>query len=143
LAIPIRRDYAQNITNVEYNDYEIEHINLLDNYLSECTVLLRKNGDFPLAENEKQIYLYGNGVRKTIKGGTGSGDVNSRSFDSIEDAFTKGGFEILSKDFIDEYDKVYIEAKEAFKIKVQSEVTDPMSLMGVVMPEPDYDIPYS
>ncbi|KAG4105832.1 beta-glucosidase [Neocallimastix lanati (nom. inval.)] len=112
-------------------------------YLSECTVLLRKNGDFPIDKSMKQIYLYGNGVRKTIKGGTGSGDVNSRSFDTIEQAFTKAGFEILSKDYLDEYDKVYSKAKDEFKKKVQSETTDPMSLMGVVMPEPDYDIPYA
>ncbi|KAL6625989.1 beta-glucosidase [Neocallimastix californiae] len=112
-------------------------------YLSECTVLLRKNGDFPIGKSMKQIYLYGNGVRKTIKGGTGSDDVNSRSFDTIEQAFTKAGFEILSKDYLDEYDKVYSKAKDEFKKKVQSETTDPMSLMGVVMPEPDYDIPYT
>ena len=111
--------------------------------MSECTVLLRKNGDFPIDKSMKQIYLYGNGVRKTIKGGTGSGDVNSRSFDTIEQAFTKAGFEILSKDYLDEYDKVYSKAKDEFKKKVQSETTDPMSLMGVVMPEPDYDIPYA
>jgi len=124
------------------NQYEIDHINKLDGYLSECTVLLRKNGDFPIGKSNKKIYLYGNGVRKTIKGGTGSGDVNSRSFDTIEQAFTKAGFEILTKDYLDKYDKIYAEAKEEFKKKVQSQTTDPMSLMGVVMPEPDYDISY-
>ena len=138
---------SENSENSEFsenmNQYEIDHINALDSYLSECTVLLRKNGDFPIGKSMKQIYLYGNGVRKTIKGGTGSGDVNSRSFDTIEQAFTKAGFEILSKDYLDEYDKVYSKAKDEFKKKVQSETTDPMSLMGVVMPEPDYDIPYA
>ena len=125
------------------NPYEIEHINTLDNYLSECTVLLRKNGDFPIGDTIKKIHLYGNGVRKTIKGGTGSGDVNSRSFDTIEQAFTKAGFEILTKDFLDKYDKVYDEAKVEFKDKLLKENPDnPMANMGVVMPEPEYDLPY-
>jgi len=125
------------------NPYEIEHINTLDSYLSECTVLLRKNGDFPIGDTIKKIHLYGNGVRKTIKGGTGSGDVNSRSFDTIEQAFTKAGFEILTKDFLDQYDKVYDEAEEAFKNKVLKEnPNNPLANMGVVMPEPEFDIPY-
>ncbi|KAG4100378.1 beta-glucosidase [Neocallimastix lanati (nom. inval.)] len=155
LASPIKKKcYVKNKKNAaessensevsdKMNQYEIDHINTLDSYLSECTILLRKNGDFPIGKSTKQVYLYGNGVRKTIKGGTGSGDVNSRSFDTIEQAFTKAGFEILSKDYLDEYDKVYTKAKDEFKKKVQSETTDPMSLMGVVMPEPDYDIPYA
>ncbi|KAL6593357.1 beta-glucosidase-related glycosidase [Neocallimastix californiae] len=155
LASPIKKKcYAKNKKNAaensensevseKMNQYEIDHINTLDSYLSECTILLRKNGDFPIGKSTKQVYLYGNGVRKTIKGGTGSGDVYSRSFDTIEQAFTKAGFEILSKDYLDEYDKIYTKAKDEFRKKVQSEVTDPMSLMGVIMPEPDYDIPYA
>ncbi|KAL6597100.1 beta-glucosidase-related glycosidase [Neocallimastix californiae] len=129
------------------NDYEINHINKLDDYLSECTVLLRKNGDFPLSDGEKQIYLYGNGVRKTIKGGTGSGEVNSRSFDTIEEAFTKGGFEILTKNYLDEYDKIYDKAKKDFKNKLQLDsifhpISGLMANIGVVMPEPEYNISF-
>jgi len=96
----------------EINDYEAEHMKMVDDYISECVVLLRKNGDFPLNDDEKKIYLYGNGVRKTIKGGTGSSDVTTRYFDTIEEAFTKANFEILSKDYLNAYDKVYDKAKK-------------------------------
>ncbi|KAG4108262.1 beta-glucosidase-related glycosidase [Neocallimastix lanati (nom. inval.)] len=128
------------------NDYELKHLNTLDEYLSECMVLLRKNGDFPL-NNEKQIYLYGNGVRKTIKGGTGSGEVNSRFFDNIEKAFLKEGFEILSKDFLDAYDKVYEKAKKNFKRDlmfetIKSPVTGFMNSIGAIMNEPEYNIAF-
>jgi len=77
----------------------MKHQNILDKYLSECTVLLRKNGDFPLSSKEKKtyFYLYGNGVRKTVKGGLGSGDIEIRSFDTIETAFMKSGFKIFIK----------------------------------------------
>lgn len=47
--------------------------------LSECTLLLKKDGRFPL-EGSCRIALYGNGARGTLKGGTGSGDVNSLFF---------------------------------------------------------------
>ncbi|KAL6624896.1 beta-glucosidase-related glycosidase [Neocallimastix sp. 'constans'] len=143
LGIPIYDGYEINNTN----SYEINNINKLNEYTSECTVLLRKNGDFPLSNNEKQIYLYGNGIRNTIKGGTGSGEVNSRSFDTIEKAFIKGGYEILTTNFLNEYDKVYEQAKKDFKNKLQREsifhpISSIINNIGVIMPEPEYDIPF-
>jgi len=127
-------------------DYEQEHIDTIDEYIAECTVLLRSNGDFPLSKSEKDIYLYGNGVRKTIKGGTGSGDVRSHFFDNIEEAFTKGGYNILSKDYLDEYDKIYETAHKKFIEEVNSPFDDPftamIATMGAQMEEPEYDIPY-
>ncbi|MBR2551691.1 MAG: hypothetical protein IKF05_01690, partial [Erysipelotrichaceae bacterium] len=54
--------------------HEDRNIARLRNYLSECAVLLKKNGAFPLAE-AGSIAAYGNGVRHTVKGGTGSGEV--------------------------------------------------------------------
>ena len=132
-----------NDTTTDMNQYEIEHINTLDKYLAECTVLLRRNGDFPIGKKNKKIYLYGNGVRKTIKGGTGSGDVNSRSFDTIEQAFTKAGYEILTKDYLDEYDKIYEEAQTEFNNNLwKNSSGNFFAMMGAIMPEPDYDIPY-
>ncbi|KAG4100916.1 beta-glucosidase-related glycosidase [Neocallimastix lanati (nom. inval.)] len=130
-------------TTTDMNQYEIEHINTLDKYLAECTVLLRRNGDFPIGKKNKKIYLYGNGVRKTIKGGTGSGDVNSRSFDTIEQAFTKAGYEILTKDYLDEYDKIYEKAQTEFNNNLwKNSSGNFFAMMGAIMPEPDYDIPY-
>ncbi|ORX52626.1 beta-glucosidase-related glycosidase [Piromyces finnis] len=144
-SIPVNDNNTRN--NEEWNDYEIKHRNILENYLSECTVLLRKNGDFPLNENDKQVYLYGNGIRNTVKGGTGSGEVNSRSFDTIEEAFIKEGFEILSKDFLDEYDRVYAKAREEFNKKLQFDaifhpITSIMGNLGVIMSEPEYTIKF-
>ncbi|ORX77801.1 beta-glucosidase-related glycosidase [Anaeromyces robustus] len=122
--------------------YETEHINTLASYTSECTVLLKKNGDFPLTKKDtRKVYLYGNGVRKTIKGGTGSGDVNSRSFDNIETAFTKGGFEILTKDFLDAYDEIYEKANKEFQEELNSNGGGFLNF-GAIMTEPDYDLPY-
>ncbi|OUM56583.1 glycoside hydrolase family 3 protein [Piromyces sp. E2] len=127
------------------NQYEIDHINTIDKYIAECTVLLRRNGDFPIGNKYKDVYLYGNGGRKTIKGGTGSGDVNSRSFQTIEQAFINAGFNVKTTDYLDAYDQAYIEAKDAYKKKLHSDpeiMANVMTLMGATMPEPELDIPY-
>ena len=130
---------------MEMNKYEEEHIAALRPYLAECTVLLKSNGDFPLSAPGK-IALYGSGVRKTLKGGTGSGEVNSRFFHTVEEGFEAAGFEITSKAWLDEYDKIYAEAKHAFRVKINREADAagrPVNsyAMGAVMPEPDYNLP--
>jgi len=125
------------------NQYEIDHLNILDEHLSECTVLLRRNGDFPLSSKERKIYLYGNGVRKTIKGGVGSGDIKTRSFDNIETAFKKEGFEILSNDYLDAYDDCYQKAYDAYiqKLKSEFDYNDPINYaiahFTIILNEPE------
>jgi len=135
------------VTNPTLSDYEKEHINAIDSYLGECTVLLRSNGDFPLNSREKDIYLFGNGVRKTVKGGTGSGDVKSHFFENIEEAFINEGYNVLSKDFLDQYDEVYEKAHKTFIEELNKPFDDPMmamfNTMGAIMEEPEYDIPYT
>ncbi|MCM1264090.1 MAG: hypothetical protein NC313_15365, partial [Butyrivibrio sp.] len=42
---------------------------------AECTVLLKKDCHFPL-DHAGKIAVYGSGARHTLKGGTGSGEVN-------------------------------------------------------------------
>ena len=63
--------------------YEREHLGALRRIAPECMVLLKSNGDFPLAAPQK-IALYGNGARHTLKGGRGSGDVNVEYFPSLD-----------------------------------------------------------
>ena len=71
--------------------YEIEHLKQLRNCLSECTVLLKSDGSFPLPAPEP-LALYGSGARHTVKGGTGSGEVNSRLFITVEQGLRDAGF---------------------------------------------------
>lgn len=130
---------------MELQKYEQEHLDILRPLLPECTVLLKKNSDFPLGKPGK-IALYGNGVRKTVKGGTGSGEVNSRFFETVEDGFQKAGFEIVSRDWLDAYDEIYDKAQAGFteeiRRRAQEHHTHPViEGMGAVMPEPEYDLP--
>ena len=64
-------------------EHERKHLEMLRPVLSECTVLLRNSGAFPL-DKPCRIAAFGNGVRRTVKGGKGSGEVNSRYFINIE-----------------------------------------------------------
>ena len=130
---------------IRVHSYEKQHLRELRKYLGECTVLLKSNGDFPL-ENEGKIALFGNGARHTIKGGTGSGEVNSRFQINVEQGLEKAGFEITTKDWLDSYDNVYKEAKERFIRDLRKKVgRNPMAgimeVMGAIMPEPEHHLP--
>lgn len=72
-------------------DYELRHIEALRKDLAGCTVLLKKDGSFPL-EKPCALAAYGSGVRRTIRGGTGSGEVNSRYIVTIEEGLQQAGF---------------------------------------------------
>ena len=112
---------------------------------AECTVLLKKNGDFPLS-GPCRIALYGNGARNTLRGGTGSGEVYSHFTVSIEKALEKAGFTITTKKWLDDYDDIAKNSRKEFiqEIKRRAKkkhVSPVFEGMGAVMPEPEYNIP--
>ena len=67
----------------------------------ESIVLLRNDGCLPL--QNRQIALFGVGASHTIKGGTGSGEVNNRHSVSIYEGMKKAGFTVSSERWIEEY----------------------------------------
>ena len=125
--------------------YEIDHLNAVRALAPECMVLLRSDGAFPLAE-PGEIALFGSGARGTIKGGTGSGDVNSRHVTSIEEGLEAAGFTIVTRPWLEAYDRVRDQAHEDFIAGIRAEaakrgVPAIMVGMGSVMPEPEHTIP--
>ena len=64
---------------------------------AEGFVLLKNEGHFLPVEKNSKIALYGAGAVKTIKGGTGSGDVNERDCVSICQGMKQAGFIITSE----------------------------------------------
>lgn len=48
--------------------YETNHLNYVLEHAGECTVLLKKDGKFPLDKPGK-LAVFGSGARYTIKGG--------------------------------------------------------------------------
>lgn len=125
--------------------HEIKNIKRLRSHLGECTVLLKKDGSFPL-EKPGTIAAYGSGVRHTVKGGTGSGEVNSRYFVTVEKGLTKAGFTIVNGGWLDEYDRIRENNKAAFykdiKAKAKKEKKNVIAAsMGAVILEPEYELP--
>lgn len=111
---------------------------------AECTVLLKKSGQFPLDKPGK-IAAYGAGLRYTIKGGTGSGEVNSKETFTIEQGLERAGFIIASKSWLDAYDEVRRKAKKQFikDIKTQAKAKHENAIMysmGKTMKEPDHNL---
>lgn len=124
--------------------HEIEHEKQLRALAPECMVLLKTNRAFPL-KKPQTIALYGSGARNTIKGGTGSGDVNVREFMGIEQALEKEGFVISTKSWLDAYDNIRKEAYERFVNQIKEEAAKKQipaffAGMGAVMPEPEYNL---
>lgn len=132
---------------MEMFDYEKKHLEMLREHLAECTVLLKTNGKFPLQKPGK-IAAYGSGVRQTRKGGTGSGEVNSRFFITVEQGLKDAGFEVTSEQWLESYDELRQKAKAQFHKDLKAEAKAAhanvmMYSMGAVMPEPEYDLPLS
>ena len=130
---------------MELYDYEKKHIELLRKAACECMVLLKSDGTFPL-EKACEVALYGSGARKTIKGGTGSGDVNVRHYVTIEEGLKNAGFQITTSDWMDEYEVKYKDARKLFVKEIKQDADKkgmPAFLlgMGAVMPEPEYELP--
>ena len=128
-------------------DYERAHLEMLRKDLAGCTVLLKTDGSFPLPK-PGPIALYGSGARHTVKGGTGSGEVNSRFFVTVEEGLEAAGFTLTTKGWLNGYDSICKKARNAFLKQTRSEVLHdfPAALaesMGKVMPEPEYEMPLS
>ena len=125
--------------------YEIEHIERVRKITPECMVLLKSDGSFPLDAPGK-IAIYGNAARKTIKGGTGSGDVNVRHYVGIEEGLENAGFTITSKAWLDSYDAVWAKANKEFKAGIKAKIAAEglsaiMLGIGAIMQEPEYELP--
>ena len=126
-------------------DYEIKHNELLRRFGAECAVLLKSDGAFPL-DGPCRLALYGSGARRTIKGGTGSGEVNSRYSVNAEEGLETAGFTLTTKNWMDRYEQIYADAKKAFIKDLKRSALKRFTLaildnMGAVMPEPDYELP--
>jgi beta-glucosidase len=108
--------------NPEISEREIRNMNRSRKIASQGMVLLSNDGALPIKEETKKIALYGNGGRHTIKGGTGSGDVNSRSIVNVEEGLKEAGFTITTTAWLDRYDQVVESAKDAYFSNIREQI---------------------
>ena len=79
----------------------------------ESIVLLKNDGALPF--RNKRLAAYGAGVSRTIKGGGGSGEVNERGSVSILEGLEGRGFEVTTKNWINDFEAEYDRAFDEFK----------------------------
>ena len=96
--------------NPDITPREIDHMARSSSLAGECVVLLENDGTLPL-EGKGKLALFGNGARQTIRGGTGSGDVNTRSDVNIERGLEEAGFTVTTKAWLDRQDAAHAQAK--------------------------------
>ena len=86
-------------------------------------MVLLKNGEglLPLKKGSR-IALYGSGASKTIKGGTGSGDVNQRETVSIYQGLKSAGYDIATEEWIAAYDAEYEQKRLEWTESIWSEI---------------------
>ena len=104
------------------SERELKNRELAREAAGEGMVLLKNENHFlPLKEGQK-IALFGSGATRTIKGGTGSGDVNERESVSVYQGLVNAGFDITSKEWLTEYEEVYKKARNDWKETILREV---------------------
>ena len=95
--------YAKTSDNIL--EYEARHRQVAYEAATEAIVLLENNGVLPL--KPQKVALYGAGAGMTIKGGSGSGEVNERHSVSILEGMETAGFIVTTKSWIADYEKEY------------------------------------
>ena len=133
------------VSNPEIQEFERDHLAKLRALAPECMVLLKKNGDFPL-DGPCTVALYGSGARETVKGGTGSGDVNVRHYVTIEEGLENAGCTISTKAWLAGYRAARDAQEKGFYEGIAAEAKAQgksvfLVGMGRTPPEPHYDLP--
>lgn len=83
-------------TSNEVSAREIRNKNISRKAAAEGVVLLKNEGLLPLAAGKK-LAVYGKGIAKIMKGGTGSGDVNERAVVSLLEGLNAAGYNVVNE----------------------------------------------
>ncbi|MGI6217499.1 MAG: glycoside hydrolase family 3 N-terminal domain-containing protein [Coriobacteriales bacterium] len=110
--------------SIEEREYEVRHREVSRRAAADGMVLLKNDGNLlPVAPGAK-VALYGAGAVETIKGGTGSGDVNSRRTVNVRDGLLAAGYDIVTLDWLSDYEARYTAAREAWRDEIFRKAND-------------------
>lgn len=123
----------------QITELEQKNMDTVRKLVGEAAVLLENKNALPLS-SAGNVAVYGNAVRRTIKGGTGSGCVNSRFVVNIESGLENAGFTILNKIWLDEYDVHFKQTIEDYNKMVNQIAEEQRVMIPVVqMNQPFYE----
>ena len=106
--------------NPEIQSWEIEHRKTARRAAAEGIVLLKNEDHILPLKQGCSVAIYGAGAGKTIKGGTGSGDVNERENVSVFQGMKNAGFHVTNEAWIESYEKIYDKARQDWKNDILS-----------------------
>ena len=116
----------------EPNTRELDNLKVAYNAACEGIVLLKNDGTLPL--KTKKVALFGPGASMTIKGGTGSGEVNERHSVTILEGLQNRGFEITTMDWIRGFEEQYAAELAAHDAEKKKRIfkTKPSQMMNLL-----------
>ena len=112
--------------NPEISVCEKKHSSFAEKAAEEGIVLLKNENILPISLSAS-VALLGIGADKTVKGGIGSGDVNNRQNITIYEGMAESGIQITSRDWLDNYEHRYQEARLIWKEKILEEASHELS----------------
>lgn len=118
-------------TDQAITEREREHTRISTQIAAQGMVLLENRVCLPFDATVRTIALFGNGARRTLKGGTGSGDVNVRSFITVEQGLLNAGYSVVTTTWLDEYDAEVSKAKVAYTDRIR-EASQKGALAGLL-----------
>ena len=104
----------------EESQREREHKEIARRAAAEGIVLLKNEGVLPIASGK--IALYGPGSRRTVKGGSGSGDVHERHSVTIEEGLRNAGYTFATTTWMDRFEGKYQADIAAWRTGVEEKI---------------------
>lgn len=111
----LKERHFSGTTDPEISEREIRNRKIARKAAADGMVLLKNEGNLLPLKKGTKIALYGVGASKTVKGGTGSGDVNERECVSIYQGLKNAGYEITTEDWLRDYDNRYLAARKKWR----------------------------
>jgi len=102
------------------NARELDNLQVAYEAACESIVLLKNDGALPFSH--KKVALYGAGAAMTIKGGTGSGEVNERHCVNILEGLQNRGFTVTSQKWIHAFAEYYKKAEAEYKVEKRKRI---------------------
>lgn len=104
--------------------YEAEHRLIARKAATQGMVLLKNEGKTLPLDPTAKVALYGAGAIATIKGGSGSGDVNTREIVHIADGIRNAGVPLANKAWLEDMKTRYDEARVAWRDVIWKKVDE-------------------
>lgn len=135
MKLRIKAKDTDKVTALELANKELSYL-----AAAEAIVLLENKSVLPISVGK--IALYGAGAGKTIKGGSGSGEVIERHAVTIREGLESRGFEVVTEDWLNRYDALWAQEREVFVAGMRKKLKKFDTAMLAELMAAEYRYPY-